>query len=143
MKIKSIYIFILIVLISSFLSGQTATADKMTTVNVMISTIYSTNMGLIIEYYSDGKMRECYMPNSFFEDRTVVKIIEDNPTIAPQMNVVYKNNEPYKVKLYVPTYPNGLTYQAIPYLPDDKVQLFNNTKKLAIILKEDQKAVTK
>ena len=139
-KIKLIYIFILILLISSSLSGQAATTDKMTTINVMISTIYSTSLGLIIEYYSDGKMRECYLPNSFFEDRTVVKVLEDDPNISPQMNVVYRNNEPYKIKLYVPTYPNGLTYQAIPFLPDDKIQLFNNTKKLQVILKEEKAA---
>jgi len=135
MKTRLICLVILLILTVYLMSGQVATTDKMTTVNIMISTIYSTSMGMIIEYYSDNKLRECYLPNSFFEDRTVVKILEDNPHISPQMNIIYRNNEPYKVKLYVPSNPNGLTYQAIPFLSDDKVQMFNNTKKLVVPLK--------
>ena len=145
MKIRfAVMLMIITLFFSGVISAQVAGEnDKVTTVNIMISTIYSTNKGLIVEYYADGKFMECYLPHWFFDQRIVVKVLEDNPQISPQMNVVYKNGEPYKIKLYVPTVTNGWDYQVIEHLPDDKAKIFDSTKKLEVKLKADQSAAAK
>jgi hypothetical protein len=139
MKVKLAVILLLTAFIFNNISAQEIKeTDKVTTVNIMIGTIYSTRLGYIIEYYWADKYRELYVPNAFFENRTVVKVYENNESISPQMNIVFKNSEPYKIKLYIPTSPNGFTYQVLQVLPDDKAQIFNNTKKLEISLTNDK-----
>ena len=54
------------------------------------------------------------------------------------MNIIYKNKEPYKIKLYLPTLPTGLTYQAIDVMPDDMIEKFNNTTKLQVELRDSE-----
>ncbi len=136
MKLGKILIVILII---SFLAPilsqpQASLDDKITTVNLFIVTIYTTNMGLIVDYYSGGRIRTAYLPNRFFEDKTVVKIIENNYLLTPQMNVVYRNQIAYKIKLYMPDYFDGFTYQIIESLTQDAVDKFKNTTKLDIPL---------
>jgi hypothetical protein len=141
MKVKLAVVILLTAFIFSNISAQEIKeTDKVTTVNIMIGTIYSTRLGYIIEYYWADKLRELYVPNAFFENRTVVKVYEDNEQISPQMNIVFKNGEAFKIKLYVPNNPNGLNYQVLQTLPDDKAQIFNNTKKLEVSLTNDKAA---
>ena len=105
---------------------------KITTVNVMIYRIYSTRMGMVVEYFAGDNIKTTYFPNSFFMNKTVVKIIEDDYSITPQMNVVYKDQVPYKIKLYVPPIYDGYIYRIIEFMPDDLVEKFKATTKLEV-----------
>ena len=110
---------------------------KITTINIMINRVFSTRLGMIVEYYYGGKVRRVYMPNAFFQDKTVVRINEDDYSLTPQMNVIYKDQVAYKIKLYIPTYPDGFTYQVIEYLPQELVDKFKNTTKIEVVLKDE------
>jgi hypothetical protein len=54
------------------------------------------------------------------------------------MNVVYKNGEPYRVKLYIPPIADGYIYQLIEFMPDDLIEKFKATTKLEIELKDEE-----
>lgn len=137
---KILIVFVIISFFSPLLLQPQATLDdKITTINLFIVTIYTTNMGLIIDYYSGNRIRTTYLPNRFFEDKTVVKIIENNYLLTPQMNVVYRNTEPYKIKLYMPDWFDGDTYQILSSLPQNVVDKFKNTTKLDIPLADAEK----
>lgn len=135
--------FLLIILVLSFftpliLSSQPMDENlKITTANVMIYRVFITRMGFVVEYYSGDKLRRTYLPNSFIMNKTVVKIIEDDAKITPQMNVIYKNEVPFKIKLYIPSVYDGYTYQIIETMSDDLVEKFKNTTKLEIELKDE------
>jgi hypothetical protein len=93
--------------------------DKFTSVNVMLSTVYTTKLGMILEYYSSQKIQQTYLPNQFFIDGRALKVYEDNSNLTPQINIIYKNQKPYKVKIYVPSKPYGLTYRTISFITEE------------------------
>ena len=133
-----IIIILLMIVTVSLLAQDSVNEDKYTTVNIMIKTVYSTSMGLIIEYYSRGKIRRLYLPNKFFNEKTAVRIKEDAAFMTPQMNIVFKNKEAYKVKLYMPTYIDGFTYQVINFMTNELIEKFNSTDKLTFELKDEK-----
>ncbi len=136
--------FLAIVMILSFftpliLVPQEIDMDvKISTVNIMINRVFSTRLGMIVEYYAAGKVRRAYLPNAFFQNKTVVKIVENDYSLTPQMNVVYIDNVASKIKLYVPEYLDGFTYQVIDFMPQDLIDKFKNTTKLVVELKDEK-----
>ena len=134
-------ILIIVIILSFFtpliiLPQENLDDIKITTTNIMIYRIFQTRMGLVIEYIAGSRYRRTYFPNSFIMNKTVIKIVEDDYSITPQMNVVYKNGEPYKVKLYIPPVADGYIYQLIEFMPDDLIEKFKATTKLEIDLKD-------
>ena len=138
--------FLLITLVLSlfypFILSSQATDDyddiKITTTNVMIYKLYKTRLGLAVEYYAGGKIRRAYFPHRFFMNKTVVTILEGDYQITPQMNIVYKNQELFKVKLYIPPIPDGYIYQILENMPQDMVDDFNAVTKLEVELSDEK-----
>lgn len=132
---KIIYILIFFILVTSILSTQSTSQDKYTVVNIMIKKIYFTPLGLIIEYSYANKIRHAYLPNKLFEEGIAVKVIDDyTPSSIPQMNLIFKNSEQFKVKIYLPSNPVGPTYPLIDYLSDEMKENFKKAEKLSIDL---------
>ncbi len=130
-KILSSILFVLFLCPLLFSQSQNNSKnDKYSSVNVIVQTIWSTKMGIVVDYYLDGEILSAYIPNKYFDDKTVIRIYEDNSQISPQMNIIYKNLEPFRVKLYVPTNPYGPKYKVIEIMPNDLIDKFKNTTKL-------------
>ena len=137
MKIFRLLLIVCILSVCLALYPQaTQQEDKYTSVNIMVSKVTSTELGYIVQYYAGGKFRELYLPTRFFFNGLAVKVVEESPQIAPQMSIIYKNLAPLKVKLYMPSNPEGLQYPAIEFMPKDMTDKFNSTNKLDIQMKD-------
>ncbi len=129
-RISIMVVFLMVITI--FMTAQTDNQDKFTTMNVMIGKIFFTSYGWIVEYSAGGKIRQAYLPNKFFDTGIAVKIPDDYSNTTPQMNIIYKNKEQLKVKIYVPTYPIGYKYPLLEYLSKEIIDSFNKQDKLNI-----------
>ncbi len=98
--------------------------DKYTTMNIMLSQVIDTPMGMILEYYAKNEPQYVYLPFSFFDESIAVKIWEDDRNISPQANVVFKNLEQFKVKIYMPKDASSLVYRMKDFLTDDEKKAF-------------------
>jgi hypothetical protein len=137
MKIKQLFLIILVLIINlSIYSQTTPQEDKYTSINIMVNTVTTTELGNIVEYFAGGKFRQLFLPTKFYFGGIAVKVVEDDPHIAPQMSVIYKNLVPVKVKIYMPAYPVGYKYPVIPYLSKELIDKFNSTNKIEIQFKD-------
>jgi len=126
-------IALLIIITALFCSGalyaqDSTQKDKFSTLNFQLTTVWDTSLGVILEYILKGTAKYAYIPNKFFIDRTAVKIWDDDGYIAPQANVIFKNGEPFRIKIYIPRKPQGLQYRIIEILPDDTIKKFSVDK---------------
>lgn len=139
-NVKYLAVILLIISLSVCAFSQEADedSDKYTTQNVIITTIYSTEMGQIVEYNANNKKQTAYLPHRFFEEGIAVNIIERDGTLTPQMNIVYKNWQQYRVKIYIAPVLLGPTYKVMDYLPPAIQEKFKNTKELTIPLWEEE-----
>ena len=122
-------IILIVLLFSSltFIYGQDTGAeqnDKYTTQNIMLTRITECRYGLILEYFSGVDLKTSYIPNKFFIDGTAVKIVENDTNISPQMNIIYKNLKPFKVKLYLATNVASLTYRYMDFVSSEIAEKF-------------------
>lgn len=125
MSLRKLYIVLIILIVVIGISyAQNKDDNKYTTKNVMLKTIYTCKKGLIVEYFAGGKNRQIYLPNKFFDDGKAVRVIDDDGRATPQMNIIYKNLEPMKVKVYTPTLYTGITYQVIEFLSKEQEEAF-------------------
>ncbi|MBN2546233.1 MAG: hypothetical protein JXB50_10585 [Spirochaetes bacterium] len=131
---KTSMVIIFLIAISFFISSQSGDQDTYSTMNIMIGKIYFTTYGLIVEYSSGGKIREAYLPNKFFNEGIAIKIPDDNSNTTPQMNIIFKNKEQLKVKIYMPTLPIGYKYPLLEYVSKEIIDNFNKQEKLNIVL---------
>ena len=136
MKTRILIIILIILTTIPVNSQQDKKEDKFSSVNLIIKKVTSTELGFIAEYYAGGKFRELYLPAKFFLSGIAIKINEDDPNIAPQMNIIYKNLVPIRVKIYVPTIMIGIKYPALEVLPKEMIDKFNSTNKIDIVLKD-------
>lgn len=134
---KLMYIITLLLITLTFSFSQGTKEDKYTTINVMISKVYSTSKGLIIEYFSSGKKRQTYLPNKFFDEGIAVKVIAENTSMTPQMNIIYRNLEPYKVKIYLPRFFDSITYQVMGFMTKEHIEKFK-VDKLIFVFKDEK-----
>jgi len=125
---------IFLMAVSFFMTSQSSDQDKYSTMNIMIGKIYFTTYGLIVEYSSGGKVRQAFLPTKFFNTGIAIKIPDDNSNTTPQMNIIFKNKEQLKVKIYMPTYPIGYKYPLLEYLSKEIIDSFNKQEKLNIEL---------
>jgi len=77
-----------------------------------------------LEYYAKNEPQYVYLPFSFFDESIAVKIWEDDRNISPQANVVFKNLEQFKVKIYMPKDASSLVYRMKDFLTDDEKKAF-------------------
>jgi len=140
---KIIMTVFLLLLITAFIYPQSSSQEKFSTVNIMLKRINFTNLGLIIEYFSGGIVREAYLPHKLFNEGIAVKVVDEDSRTTPQMNIIYKNGEQFKVKIYLPTYPLGPDYPLKDYLTQDIIDKFKNTDKLNIVLFDQAGTQTK
>lgn len=129
---KIVVLLVLLLAFNTLVLNSQQDTDKYSAVNLMIYKVYFTNMGMIIDYILVNEIKTLYLPNKFFTDGIAVKIIENDSRATPQMNVIYKNKEPFKVKIYIPSDPGGETYKLLDYLTPDIIEKFKATDKLNI-----------
>ncbi len=103
--------------------------DKFSTMNVMLTQIIDTPKGVIVEYYAKDEIQYTYIPNKFFEESIAVRVWENDTSISPQANVVFKNGEQFKVKIYMPKNTSSLVYRMKDFLNEKEKEAFN-TKEL-------------
>ncbi|MCG8568818.1 MAG: hypothetical protein MJB14_01640 [Spirochaetes bacterium] len=128
-KIGFILILLLICSVLPVMSQDTTTQeDKYSTVNVMIQRITDCRLGVIVEYYYGVKLIRSYFPNHFFSKKWAVKVVENDTHISPQMNIIYKNFKPLRVKLYLQTNVSSPTYRYLEYVSPEIEEKFKNAK---------------
>lgn len=128
---KKIILALLFIFSISILSAQesnTENEDKFSVVNVMLTRITDCRYGMILEYFHGIKLKKVYIPNQFLIDGRAIKVVENDVRVSPQMNIIYKNFEPFKVKLYLAKDISNLTYQFIDYVPPELAEKFNITE---------------
>ncbi len=124
-------ILVLFLTLLSLSAYSQSPKDKMSTKNYAINMIYTTQLGWIIDYNDYGSSKQIFLKSSFFRDGTAVRVAEDD-TIAPQMNLVYKNLKPFKLKIYVPVNVESRSYiRTIDILSPEMVEKFQ-AKELTI-----------
>lgn len=106
--------------------------DKFTTMNIMLTQVIDTPKGMILEYYAKNDVKYTYIPLSFFDQSIAVKVWEDDRNISPQANVVFKNLEQFKVKIYIPKNASSLVYRMKDFLSEDDKKAFE-TKELKFV----------
>jgi hypothetical protein len=139
---KIIYIILIVVFAMSLTYAQDAKKrddSKYSCVNVMLSKVYFTRVGLILEYFTGNQMRQTYLPNKFFEQGMAIKVVDNDQKTTPQMNVMYKDLQPYKVKIYMPLAQDGLTYQIIEFMTKEQEDKFTNADKLVFNFWDENK----
>lgn len=130
---KKIFILCIICILSfSYIHAQDngggeEANDKYSVENYMVKRITSCKYGYIVEYFfeSYANVRTVYIPFKFFTDGSATRIEEENENIAPQMNIVYKNFKPYRIKLYFPLKKSSLKYRFLPVTSDAIRDEFN------------------
>ncbi|HOV13376.1 MAG TPA: hypothetical protein PK771_03740 [Spirochaetota bacterium] len=98
--------------------------DKFTTMNIMLTQVIDTPKGVILEYYAKDDIQYTYLPDRFFEESMAVRVWENDTTISPQANVVFKNGEQFKVKIYMPKNASSLIYRLKDFLSDKEKEAF-------------------
>ncbi len=132
---KKILLVLSIILTFTTIYAQEAEAtaennsdDKYTVNNYMITKVFQCSEGLIINYLDAQKSQDIkimHIPNKFFREKKAFRYNENSGKIAPQMNVVLKNSQPFKVKLYLHNNKSDSTYRFLDVIPNDLVENFN------------------
>ncbi len=120
-------IVLFMVLTGMSLYGQQQ-QDTFTSVNYSINRITTTLYGWIIHYSVGSTEKELYLPTHFFSRGVVVRVNADD-TIAPQMNVILKNLEPFKLRLYIPVDVENRPYiRSLTVTSQEMIDKFNVTR---------------
>ena len=118
-KLKILAVLILLLCPAALFAQDDADNSKYTTQNVILSRVTECRYGIIIDYFSGTEMKTAYIPNKFFISGKAVKIPENDTNISPQMNIIYKDLQPFRVKLYIATKISNLTYQYMDFVSAD------------------------
>jgi hypothetical protein len=102
--------------------------DKYTTVNIMLTQITATKLGSIVQYFGKDELKLLYIPDDFYNKNIAVNVWENDTKISPQMNVVYKNLKPFRVKIYIPKNASSLTYRYKELLTDEEKDKFKTSE---------------
>lgn len=108
----------------SVFSEESVPIDTFFTRNIMIDTVIYTNKGIILNYYSDNKPKQSYLPNSFFLDGKAKQVVDNDRSTTPQANVIFKNGKAFKVKLYVPKNAFCGRYKVVDVLSEEQKEKF-------------------
>ena len=133
---KNVYILLIILIVISIVpyinSEEDTSKDRFTALNALIETVYYTQYGMIVEFLSEGKIRQLYIPNRFFDEQLAIRFTEGTEAYAPQLSVIYRNLEPFRIKLYLPKVPYGPKYVTLEYPSDEIINKFKNTEKIEV-----------
>ena len=129
--IKKLLILVILILSISLAYSQDTTSttiqSKLTSVNIMLVTIIDTPKGMILEYFGSTDVKRIYLPFDFFNKSIAVKVFEEDADVAPQASVIYKDLQPFKIKIYMPRKASSLTYRYKDMLSDEEKEKFKTT----------------
>lgn len=100
--------------------------DKYTVNNYMIKKVFQCREGLIINYFDrDHSVKVLYVPNKFFREKKAFRFVENDESIAPQMNVILKNKKADAIKLYLSEKHSDLVYRYAELISSEIAEKFN------------------
>jgi hypothetical protein len=129
--LRYIAVLLLFCSLSAYSQDTKGTEDKITSTNIIPLVITDTHLGSIIQYYQGVDMKYLYVPSEFFISGKAVRVYMDSSDLTPQINVIFKNEKAFRMKIYMPRNASSLTYRYKDVLTDEEIEKFK-TKEILV-----------